>query len=305
MEKPFSKSQQITNKVTDINLHRKIHSIEELDSIIIELDEAAAISDDELRKVFQTFSMDYSLNVQYDPNSDQYRKVQFDIYEYLTKKKYSPNNEISIFDVDSQVLNPFPYCTESYETIGNQLIAIGHIIKTMALRPRSSILEFGPGWGNTTVNLSRMGYEVTAVDIEQRFIDLITKRAKNKHLNIETILGDFQIIHTLQRKWDAVLFFECFHHCAEFPKLIEGLDKVVNPGGKVIFAAEPITDGFPIPWGFRLDGESLWAIRRNGWCELGFQESYFRDIMSLNGWQLSKHVCADTPWGVIFVATRK
>lgn len=103
----------------------------------------------------------------------------------------------------------------------------------------------------------------------------------------------------------AILFFECFHHCADHQDLIKGLDRVVSPGGKVIFAAEPITDDFPVPWGFRLDGESLWAIRQHGWCELGFQETYFRELLSKNGWAISKHVCTETPWGTIFVAKRQ
>lgn len=61
---------------------------------------------------------------------------------------------------------------------------------------------------------------------------------------------------------------------------------------------------FPIPWGFRLDGEPLWAIRRNGWCEFGFQEKHFRDLMGRNAWRLSEQVCNETPWGVVFMPTR-
>ncbi len=79
---------------------------------------------------------------------------------------------------------------------------------------------------------------------------------------------------------------------------------LLNEGGKIIFAAEPITDDFPIPWGLRLDGESLWAIRNFGWCELGFQESYFRELMARNNLIITKYSCPDTPWGTIFVAEK-
>jgi len=58
--------------------------------------------------------------------------------------------------------------------------------------------------------------------------------------------------------------------------------------------------------GLRLDGESVWAIRRMGWMELGFKESYFRQLMDGNGWVLRKEVAADTPcWGTLFIASRK
>ena len=284
---------------------RLVSSLSALDEILLELDAAAAISDDELRRVFTTFAMEFAHDLPKDPYSKAYYDRQFELYEYLHGKSYDTSNEVSVFDVQTAADRPFPFYTESPQTVGNHLIAIGHLIRTINLPPKSRILEFGPGWGNTTVWLARMGYKVTAVDIEKRFVELVAERGRRKQLNIETIQGDFQLVHHVQRKWDAVLFFECFHHCADHHSLIEGLDKVVSPGGKVIFAAEPITDDFPIPWGFRLDGESLWAIRKFGWCELGFQETYFRELMYKHGWNLSKNVCPETPWGVVFVATRR
>ncbi len=72
-----------------------------------------------------------------------------------------------------------------------------------------------------------------------------------------------------------MLFYEAFHHCDDHMRLLSLLHDVLEPGGRVFFAAEPITDAFPLPWGVRLDGESLWATRRSGWLELGFKESYF------------------------------
>lgn len=283
---------------------RCVKSLGELDAILKELDAALAVSDDELRRVFKTFHMEFPLELPADPYSETYRRRQFELYEFLAGKPYSPGNEVSEFDVDRAASRPFPFHTESPATVGNHLIAIGHLIRTLNLPAGASVLEFGPGWGNTTVWLARMGYRVTAVDIEKRFVDLIAERARRKQLEIEAIQGDFQMVQTTDRRWDAVLFFESFHHCADHHALVQRLEKIVNPGGKVIFAAEPITDDFPIPWGFRLDGESLWAIRNFGWCELGFQESYFTDLMGRHGWALEKHSCAETPWGTIFVATR-
>lgn len=290
--------------MTSNEKHVIINTLSELDVMLKKLDEAAAVSDDELRRVFRTFSMEFPLDLPSDPYSDSYRQKQFELYEYLAGKKYNPTNEVSVFDVEKAVSRPFPFYTESPQTVGNHLIAIGYLIRTLDMPTGSRILEFGPGWGNTTIILARMGYWVTAVDIESRFIDLINERSKRKQLDIEAIVGDFQMIQTTERQWDAVLFFECFHHCADHQTLIKNLNRVVAPGGKAIFAAEPITNDFPIPWGFRLDGESLWAIRKNGWCELGFQETYFRDLMKMNGWEIKKQECTETPWGTIFIATR-
>jgi 2-polyprenyl-3-methyl-5-hydroxy-6-metoxy-1,4-benzoquinol methylase len=270
-----------------------------------QLEAAAAISDDELRRVFQTFRMEFPLDLPADPASDEYRQKQFELYQWLHGKRYSVKNEASVFDVDAAAAMPFPYHTKSCDTVGNQLITIGFLIKHLDLKPNSRVLEFGPGWGNTTIELTRMGHALTTIEIEPRFVELIEKRARQKNLSVTAINGDFFDCKGLDGQFDAVLFYECFHHCSDHRALIPELARLVAPGGKVMFAAEPILEEFPMPWGIRLDGESLWAIRNHGWLELGFKESYFRQLMSENGWELRKEVAKDTPWGTLFIATRK
>ena len=245
-----------------------IKTLEELDVMLKKLDEMAAVSDDELRKGFQMFYMEFPLELPEDPDCSEYRDVQMRFYEWLHGKPYSVQNEIDPIDIDAMASRPFPFTTESPQTVGNQIMAIGHLIKTMDLGAASKVLEFGPGWGNTTVWLARMGYKVTAVDINENFLNLIKRRAANKNLQVDTVTGDFSKIDQLDKKFDAILFFECFHHCANHHELIAKFDQVLAPGGKVIFAAEPISNAFPIPWGLRLDGEAVWAIRKNGWLEL-------------------------------------
>ncbi len=51
-----------------------------------------------------------------------------------------------------------------------------------------------------------------------------------------------------------------------------------------------------MPWGVRTDGESLWAIRRNGWLELGFHPDYFRQALGRVGLVAEVHTSADLPW---------
>jgi SAM-dependent methyltransferase len=283
---------------------RVVRTLAELDEMLEMLDEAAAISDDELRRGFARFRMDLELDMPSDPYSAEYRKAVFDLYEWLHGKPYHVDNEQSSFDVESAADSPFPYATQSTQTVGNHLIAVGHIIRTLDLAPSSRVLEFGPGWGNTTVALARMGHDVTAIDIDPKFVELITMRAKRVHADIDAIVGDFSLVNDLEGSYDAVLFFECFHHCSDHLALLASLDRVVTPGGRVLFAAEPISEGFSNPWGLRLDGESLWAIRKNGWLELGFTETYFVDTLALHGWSVDRVHCDETPWGAIFVARR-
>lgn len=281
-----------------------IRTLDELDEMLIRLDAAQKVSDDELRKLFPTFRMDFESDVPSDPYSEQYAKKQFDLYRRISGKVYSVANEVSSFDLDSAVVRPFPYYTESCETVGNHLAAIAQVIRTLKLKPGAKLVEFGPGWGNTTLALAMMGFDVTAVDIEKNFCNLISRRAEQAGVKIKVVNADFSWIEQIAEPVDAILFFECFHHCSDHLRLIKALDQAVKEDGKVYFAAEPITQDFPIPWGLRLDGESLWAIRKFGWLELGFTEQYFVQTLKLFGWIVEKHTTDSSSWGTVYEATK-
>jgi ubiquinone/menaquinone biosynthesis C-methylase UbiE len=284
---------------------RVIHTLEELDEILEELTVAASISDDQLRQGFRSFRMEIDWPRPDDPYSDEYRASVLQLYEWLHGSPYSLANEDTGFDLASAVDAPFPYSTQSARTVGDQLMAIGHIVRVLDLPPGSRVLELGAGWGNPTLALAQMGHKVTAIDISPRFVELINARAARVNASVETVLGDFSLLLELDDRFDAVLFFESFHHCQNHLQLLLALDRVVLPGGRVLFAAEPITKAFPLPWGLRLDGESLWAIRRNGWLELGFRRSYFEQTLHRYGWKADFHSLRQSPWGEIFVATRR
>lgn len=277
---------------------------EALDRKLAEAAEASKISDDKMREVFQSFRMEYPTDLPSDPGSPEYRSRQNDLYEKISQRKYSAANEHTSFDVESASTRPFPFYTGSCTTVSTHLILVATLIRLLDLPPGAEILEFGPGWGNTTIFLAQMGYKVRAYDIEPNFVDLIRRRADRLGLELEVDVGGFLDIDKFDKQFDAIIFFECFHHCSDHIRLIDGLHKCVKPGGKVIFGAEPILQDFPVPWGLRLDGESLWAVRNFGWLELGFREDYFLATMEKYGWTCEKHKSLDAAFVNFYVATR-
>jgi 2-polyprenyl-3-methyl-5-hydroxy-6-metoxy-1,4-benzoquinol methylase len=284
----------------------RIIRVAELDAELKRLDEAAARSDDELRKGFGEFQLSADDGFPSDPYSEAYWRHQMDLYSRIAAiDAYSLSNERThVSNLEDAVRTPFPFYTRSAKTVGDQLMAIGFIIKTMDLPPESNILEFGPGWGNTTINLARMGYSVTAVDIEPNFIEIVRRRAELIGCPVRTLVGNFGTVPEDGERFDAVLFFECFHHCSDHVALIGQLREMVHCDGVIVFAAEPILEDFHAPWGVRLDGMALWGIRKFKWMELGFKESYFVRTMMKAGWIVSKHVCNHTSLGVVFLARR-
>jgi 2-polyprenyl-3-methyl-5-hydroxy-6-metoxy-1,4-benzoquinol methylase len=258
-----------------------------------------------LRAVFSTFRMDFTTSIPDDPFSEEYRIFQMDLYKRISGKEYNTSNEISFFDVAAADRRPFPFYTGSCRTAGYFMMGTGFLIHSLDLPPGARVVEFGPGWGNTTIAMAMTGLDVTAVDIEENFCELLRLRAQRHQLdNLKVVNADFMWAETVEEPFDAAIFFECFHHCADHMRLLKALQHAVKPGGRIYFGAEPINPEFPVPWGLRMDGESLWAIRSNGWMELGFSDAYFREALARTGWTVTKHVLPDLAWAAVWEARR-
>lgn len=281
-------------------------TLEELDREIALADEAARISDDAMRRALAGFRFAArSPKLALDPDSREYRQTQMDLYKLVSGRDAYASfvNEHTPFDLQTAAVRPFPYSTRSFTTVGEQLMSVGFLIRAMALETGGSILEFGPGWGLTTLELIQMRYDVTAVDVNPLFLDLIGDRARRLEQSVSLVNADMLEYRAAQR-FDRVLFYECFHHCSDHQRLVSRLDELVAPGGAVVFAGEPIDDDFAQPWGLRLDGMSVWSIRKFGWLELGFRTDYFRQLLNCHGWRLDAVTSQDVPGLRVFIARR-
>ena len=155
-----------------------------------------------------------------------------------------------------------------------------------------------------------MGCEVTAIDIEPRYVALINEQARIMQLPVQAIVSTFDD-DPPGEPYDAVLFFESFHHALDHASLIRRLSTHVKESGLLAFSGEPIipADSYwrptiPYPWGPRLDLLSLRATKAYGWLELGFQEEYFNAMLSRHGWNVTKYPCALTGRADTWIAKR-
>jgi 2-polyprenyl-3-methyl-5-hydroxy-6-metoxy-1,4-benzoquinol methylase len=261
-------------------------------------------SDDAMRALFHSFRMDLSQTLPQDPFSPDYRGLQNAIYQMISGRDYAVQNERTQFDLLVYQNRPFPYYLQNTSTAGHHLLAIAFLLCKLQLPAGARILEFGPGWGNTTIELARLGMNVTAVDIEPRFCEIIRTRAAQHGVDVNVVEGDFFWAESVTDPFDAVIFFECFHHCDDHMRLLRALHRAVKPDGQVYFASEPIFPAYPVPWGVRMDGEALWAIRNFGWLELGFDAVYFQEALARTGWSAQRHPCQDVPWAAVWQASR-
>lgn len=274
--------------VRDLQKGRKhIKSLKELDEIFHLVEESFKISNDTGMTALDRFRYVPKLAIPKDPYSAEYKKVQDELYfEISNKSSYdSALCEQSPFDFESAKIRPYPYATGSGAQVGAQLIAQGSLLKGLNLQPEASIVEFGAGWGNLTLALAQTGFDVTAVEIGKQFCDLLAYRSNLLKLPLNIIQTDM-LSFEASKPYDAAIFFESFHHCSDHKALLKRLHKIIKPTGKIFFVGEPITI-FSQPWGLRLDGQSLWVIRKHGWLELGFDVQYFKKVLRDCGWRAS------------------
>jgi SAM-dependent methyltransferase len=259
-----------------------------------ELDEARRLfaeSEDAARQFLRGFEIAPPADRPDDPFSDDYRTWVWDLYERISgRRNYSTANESSPFDFEHALRQPYPHATQSSLVVGEELIARGFIIKTIGLTPPGRVVEFGPGWGNLTIDLATMGFDVTGVEVEPQFCALVDQRCRRPEqltMTTQDMLG-----FDPPDPFDVAIFYESFHHCADHLAMLEHLHDVIRPDGMVVFAAEPIAT-MSYPWGPRLDGYSLWSTRVYGWLELGFDDSYFSEALERTGWKASRFRALD------------
>ena len=161
-------------------------------------------------------------------------------------------------------------------------------------------IEYGAGFGQTALALARLGVQVYAVDINPMFNAAVAAQAEFFSVPLYAISGRFGDNPRPGLLYNAILFYEAFHHCPDARVLVEQLRHLISPGGIVLMAGEPIAtggDSVPYPWGMRLDAETVAVVRWRHWFELGFQEDYLVRMFIANGFVWTKYPCAMTHYG--------
>lgn len=266
---------------------KQLRSVDELDAELDRVEQAFRISADAGRRAFSSFYLSAPRDLPSDADSAEYRDAQFALYFKISgRAQYQIENEHSPFDLELASHTPFPYQTGSATVVGDQLISQGFLLKALPVAPPAEIVEFGPGWGNTTSHLVKTGYRVTAVEVDPKFCELLRRRCAEHANNLSVVQGDMLAFKS-ETKFDVAIFFESFHHCTDHVQLLRNVRDMLRPEGSILFGAEPVAD-FPQPWGVRLDGESLWAMRKYGWLELGFDREYFFRLLRREGFDVTR-----------------
>jgi len=123
------------------------------------------------------------------------------------------------------------------------------------------------------------GLDVTAVEAGRAILHPRRRRCDGP--GRVTVVHGGMLDFSTEEPFDAAVFFESFHHCADHLAMLRRLHRIVRPGGAVLFAARAGCSDSITP-GAALDGLSVWSSRTYGWLELGFDGRYFDRALHRN-----------------------
>ena len=248
-----------------------------------------------------------------DPHGPDYAAQQLRLWQAVAgvERPYEPlvdEKEAHIGQVDA-VRFPAYFMRRDPDAVrsaADHVLAQGMILKHCGLKPGDHALEYGAGFGQVALTLARLGVHVDTVDISKTFCELVRQQADHFQVPLTPHFGRFGDGPRPGQRYQLILFYESFHHCLDWPRLLHRLQELLAPGGRVLLCGEPMAEleyaAVPYPWGLRLHSEVVATVRRRRWLELGFSEDFLFEIFHRAGFSIVRHSCEPSLWGRTYVA---
>lgn len=113
-------------------------------------------------------------------------------------------------------------------------------------------LDLGCGTGNLTNHLLKLGINVTAADISNKFLDIVnSKYGKNNSLTILKINGS-DLSNISDNSFDIIALYAVLHHVPDYIKIVKELIRVCKLGG-IIYIDHEVNDFYWSPNNYYLD----------------------------------------------------
>lgn len=102
-------------------------------------------------------------------------------------------------------------------------------------------LEIGSGTGYFTLNLMQAGVigSATCSDISPGMLSTLRENAENLQLEVSTAVADAERLPFEDASFDLVVGHAVLHHIPDLPRAFREFERVLAPGGTLVFAGEP------------------------------------------------------------------
>jgi SAM-dependent methyltransferase len=248
-----------------------------------------------------------------DPYSPEYAAQQVRLWQAIAgvDRPYEPLVDEKEAPVEHADPIRFPAYfmrrdADAVRSASDHILAQGMILKHSVLKPGDHALEYGAGFGQVALSLARLGVQVHTVDISKAFCEFVRQQAEHFQVPLQSHFGLFGDNPMPDLRYQLIWFYESFHHCLDWPRLLERLKELLAPGGRVVLCGEPMAvrqyAAVPYPWGVRLHSEVVATIRRFRWFELGFTEDFLFEMFHRSGFSLVRYDCEPSLWGRTYVA---
>ena len=106
------------------------------------------------------------------------------------------------------------------------------LVESGRVRPTET-LDLCCGAGTNPVYLAERGFDVTALDVSDRAVELTIEKAFQAGVSINILIGDFVSLPSTDEKFNFMFDFGCFHHVETGNRaaFIEGVHRVLRTGG--------------------------------------------------------------------------
>ena len=102
--------------------------------------------------------------------------------------------------------------------------------------PGQTALDIGCGSGNSTLHLLERGYAVTAFDASREMLRVTQAKTREYQDRRCTVWGDASDLSQLKGSYDYIVSFgSVINHLENWPKLLDDLIRLTNPGALLIF----------------------------------------------------------------------
>lgn len=138
-------------------------------------------------------------------------------------------------------------------------------------------LDFGCGSGNLTRHLLALGFEVTAADVSESFLQLIAERSTGRPVQTHRIDGE-TLAGLPDASFDLTATYSVLHHVPDYLAAVREMARVTRPGG-VVYIDHEHTPAF---WkGNPVHKEFLCRARKTDWRKYLVPRNYYGKLRRL------------------------
>lgn len=105
---------------------------------------------------------------------------------------------------------------------------------TSGLAPGAAILEVAPGPGYFAVELARLGFTVTAIDISRTMVEISNQTASRAGVEVDVRHGDVSRLPLPEAGFDLVVCQAAFKNFTEPVRALDEMYRVLRPGRSAV-----------------------------------------------------------------------